>query len=164
MQLCDLVWGCTNGNIWSATFVESLYDLSLYTMNSRAISFTALFSNLGASQLEWSSWFPLIMEYSGIGYLWWTMNADSTLNHMVSGEAYARATRGHLQWTITSNNTIMTSTVLITAVTSFLTGVESSDIRDTETTAPYWEGTEMPVSTTATEKSAWRSRMWKECK
>ena len=72
---------------------------------------------------------------------------------MVSGKAYARATRGHLQGAITSN-TIMTSTVLITAVTSFLTGVESSDIRDTEITAPYWEGPEMPVSTTATDKSA----------
>ena len=68
---------------------------------------------------------------------------------MVSGEAYSRAIRGHLQGTITSN-TIMSSTVLITAVTSFLTGVESSD---TEITAPYWEGPEMPVSTTATDKS-----------
>ena len=82
---------------------------------------------------------------------------------MVSGEAYARATKGHLQGTITSN-TIMTSTVLITAVMSFLTGVESSDIHDTEITAPYWEGPEMPVSTTATDKSAWTSRMWKERK
>ena len=82
---------------------------------------------------------------------------------MVSGEAYARAIRGHLQGTITSNTT-MTSTVLITAVTSFLTEVESSDIRETEITAPYWEGPEMPVSTTATDKSAWRSRMWKERK
>ena len=94
------------------------------------------------------------MEYSGIGYLWWKIYADSILNHMVSDEAYARATRGHLQGTITSN-TIMTSTVLITAVTSFLTGAESSDIHvhDTEITAPYWEGPEMPVSTTATDKS-----------
>ena len=72
---------------------------------------------------------------------------------MVSGEAYARATRGHLQGSITSN-TIMISTVLITAVTSFLTEDESSDIRDMEITAPYWEGPEMPVSTTATDKSA----------
>ena len=82
---------------------------------------------------------------------------------MVSGEAYARATRDHLQETITSN-TIMTSTVLNTAVNSFLTGVESSDIHDTEITAPYWEGPEMPVSSTATDKSAWTSRMWKERK
>ena len=118
---------------------------------------------LGASLLEWPLWFPLIMEYSGKGYLWWKIYADSTLNHMVSGEAYVRATRGHLQGTITSN-TIMTSTVFITAVTSFLTGVESSEIRDTEITAPYWEGPEMPVSTTATDKSPWRSRMWEECK
>ena len=135
--------------------------LSLCTMNSRAVSFTALFSDLGASLLEWSSWFPLIMEYSGIGYLWWKLYADSTLNHMVSGEAYTRATKRHLQGTITSN-TIMTSMVLSTAVMSFLTGVESSDIRDTEIIASYWEGPEMPVSTIATEKSAWRSRMWKE--
>ena len=114
---------------------------------------------LGASLLEWPLWFPLIMEYSGTcgeRYM-------HTLNHIVSGEAYARATRGHLQGTITSN-TIMTSTVLITAVTSFLTGVESSDIRDTEIAAPYWEGPEMHVSTTATDKSPWRSRMWEECK
>ena len=83
---------------------------------------------------------------------------------MVSGEAYARATRGHLQETIISN-TIMTSTVLITAIiTSFLTGVESLDVRDTQITATYWEGPEIPVSTTATDKSAWRSRMWKERK
>ena len=82
---------------------------------------------------------------------------------MVSGEAYARATKGHLQGTKTSN-TIKTSTVLISAVMSFLTGVESSDIHDTEITAPYWEGPEMPVSTIATDKSAWTSRMWKEHK
>ena len=82
---------------------------------------------------------------------------------MVSGEAYARTTRGHLQGTITSN-IIMTSTVLITAVTSFLTGVESSDIHGTEITAPYWEGPEITVSTTATDKSAWTSKMWKERK
>ena len=75
------------------------------------------------------------MEYSGIGYLWLKIYADSTLNHMVSGEAYVRATRGHLQGTITSN-TIKTSTALITAVKSFLTGVESSDIGDTQITAP----------------------------
>ena len=81
------------------------------------------------------------------------MYADSTLNHMVFGEAYARATKGHLQGTITSN-TIMTSTVLITAVMSFLTRVESSDIHVMEITAPYWEGPEMPVSTTATDESA----------
>ena len=118
---------------------------------------------LGAPLLEWPLWFPLIMEYSGIGYLLWKIYTDSTLNHIVSGEAYVRATRGHLQGTITSN-TIMTSMVLITAVTSFLTWVESSAIRDTEITAPYWEGLEMPVSTTATDKSVWRSRMWKECK
>ena len=136
---------------------------SLCTMNSRAVSFTALFSDLGASLLEWPSWFPLIMEYFVIWYLWWKIYVDSTPNHMVSGEAYARATRGHLQGTITFN-TIMNSTVLITAVAYFLTGVESSDIRDTEIIAPYWEGPEMPVSTTATDKSAWRSRMWKERK
>ena len=72
---------------------------------------------------------------------------------MVSGEAYARAIKGHMQGTITSN-IIMTSTMLITAVTSFLTGVVSSDICDLEITAPYWEGPEMPVSTTDTDKSA----------
>ena len=72
---------------------------------------------------------------------------------MVSGEAYARATRGHLQGTVTSN-TIMTPTVLITASTSFLTGVESSDICDMEITAPYWVGPQMPVSTTVADKSA----------
>ena len=72
---------------------------------------------------------------------------------MVSGEAYAKATRGHLHRT-TTFNTIVNATVLITAVTSFLTGVELSDICDTETTAPYWEVPEMPVSTTATDKSA----------
>ena len=44
----------------------------------------------------------LIMEDSGIGYLWWKIYADSTLNHMVSGETYVRATRGHLQGTIAS--------------------------------------------------------------
>ena len=137
--------------------------LSLCTMNSRAVSFTALFADLGSSLLEWPSWFPLIVEYSGIGYLWWKIYSDSTLNHMVLGEAYARATGDHLQKTITSN-TIMTSMVIITAVTSFLTGVESADIRDTEITAPYWEGPEMPVSTTATDTSAWRSRMWQERK
>ena len=123
----------------------------------------SIFSDLGAFLLEWPSWFPLIMEYSGIGYLWWKIYADSTLNHMVSGEAYARATRGHLQGTITSN-IIMTSTMLITTVTSFLTVVESSDIRDTEIAAPHWEGPEMPVSTIATNISAWRSRMWNERK
>ena len=82
---------------------------------------------------------------------------------MVCGEAYAGATRDHLQGIMTSN-TIMTSAVLITTVNSFLTGVESSDIHDTEITAPYGEGPEMPVSTTDTDKSAWRSRMWKERK
>ena len=133
------------------------------TMNSRAVSFTVLFSDLGASLFEWPLWFPLIMEYSGIGYLWWKIYADSTINHTVFGEAYASATKGYLHGTITSN-TIMSSRVLITAVTSFLTGVESSDIRDMEITASYWEGPEMPVSTTATDKSAWRSRMWKEHK
>ena len=152
MQSCGKVWGSTNGNIWSATVVESLYHYVQWTVGQQA---------LGASLLEWPSWFPLIMGYSGIGYLWWKIYADSTLNHIVSGEAYARATRG--QGTITSN-TIMTSTVLSTAVTSFLTGVESSDIRDKEITAPYWEGPEMPDSTTATDKSAWRSRMWEEHK
>ena len=71
---------------------------------------------------------------------------------MVSGVVYLRATRGHLQGTITSN-IIMTSTMLITAVTFSLTGVESSDIRDMGITAPHREGPEMPVNTTATDKS-----------
>ena len=44
--------------------------------------------------------------------------------------------RGHLQGTIASN-IIMTSMVLITAITPFLSGVELSDIHDTETIAPY---------------------------
>ena len=54
----------------------------------------------------------LIMEDSGMGYLWWKIYADSTLKHMVSGKAYARATRGHLQGKIASN-TIMTSMVKV---------------------------------------------------
>ena len=91
----------------------------------------------------------LIMEDSGIGYLWWKIYADSTLDHVVSGKAYAGATRCYMQGPIASN-TIMTSMVLITAMASFLTGVESSDIRDTETTVPYREVPEMPVSTKAT--------------
>ena len=102
--------------------------LSLSTMNNRAVSFTTLFSDYGASQFEWPLWFPLIMECSGIGDMWWKIYPDSTLNHIVSGEAYARATGGHLQGTITSNT--ITSTALITAVTSFFTEVESLNIRD----------------------------------
>ena len=59
--------------------------------------FHSIILRLGAFLLEWPSWFPLIMDNSGIGYLWWKIYADSTLNHMVSGMAYARATKGHLQ-------------------------------------------------------------------
>ena len=105
------------------------------------------------------SWKAFIIGGGGVEKIY----ADSTLNHMVSGEAYVRATRDHLQGTITSN-IIMTSTMLITTVMSFLTGVESLDIHATEITAPYWEGPEMPVSITATDKSAWRSRMLNERK
>ena len=97
----------------------------------------------------------LIMEDSGIGYLWWKIYADSTLNHMVSGMAYARATRGYLQGTIASN-TIMTSMVLITAIAPFLPGVELSDIYDTETTAPYWKVPRMPVNIATTDMSVWK--------
>ena len=103
----------------------------------------------------------LIMEDSGIGYLWWKIYADSTLTDMVSSKAYVRATRGHLQGTMASN-TIKTSMVLITAIAPFLTGVELSDIHDTETTAPYWEVPQMPVSIATTDKSVWISWIWKE--
>ena len=105
----------------------------------------------------------LIMEDSSIGYLWWKIYTDSTLNHMVSGKAYARATRGHLQGTIASN-TIMTSMVSITAIAPFLSGVELSDIHDTETTATYWEVPQLPVSIATTYKSVWISRIWKKQK
>ena len=71
---------------------------------------------------------------------------------MISSKAYVGATRGHLQGTIASN-TIMTSMVLITATAPFLSGVELSDIHDTETTAPYLEVPQMPFSITTTNKS-----------
>ena len=100
----------------------------------------------------------LIMEDSAIGYLWWKIYADSTLNHMVSGKAYVRATRGHLQVTIASS-TIMTSMVFITAIAPFLWGVELSDIHDTETTAPYREAPQMLVSIATTDKSEWICRI-----
>ena len=103
------------------------------------------------------------MEDSAIGYLWWKIYADSTLNHMVSGKAYVRANRGHLQVTIASS-TIMTSMVFITAIAPFLSGVELSDIHDTETTAPYWEVPQMPVSIATTDKSEWICRIWKQQK
>ena len=138
--------------------------LPLCTMNSGTVGFTTPFSDLGASILEWASWFPLILSWkTGIGYLWWKIYADSTLDHMVSGKTYARATRGHLQGTIAST-TIMTSMVLITAIAPFLSGVKLSDIHDTETTAPYWEVPRMPVSIATTDKSVWISRIWKEQK
>ena len=73
----------------------------------------------------------LIVEDSSIRYLWWKIYADSTLNHMVSGKANARATRGHLQGTLASD-TIMTSMVLITAIVPFIWGVKLSDIHDTD--------------------------------
>ena len=60
----------------------------------------------------------LIMEDSGIGYLWWKIYADSTLSDMVSSKAYVGVTRGHMQGTMPSN-TIMTSMVLITAIYHF---------------------------------------------
>ena len=103
----------------------------------------------------------LIMEDSGIGYLWWKIYADSTLTDMVSSKAYVRATRGNLQGTMASN-LIKTSMVLIIAIAPFLTGVELSDIHDTETTAPYWGVPQMPVSIAATDKSVWIYWIWKE--
>ena len=60
----------------------------------------------------------LIMEDSAIGHLWWRIYADPTLNHMVSGKAYVRATTGHLQVTIASS-AVMTSMVFITAMRHF---------------------------------------------
>ena len=71
---------------------------------------------------------------------------------MVSCKAYARATRGHLQGTIASD-TIVTSMVLITAIASFLSGVEFSVTHHTETTAPHWEVPQIPVSIATTDKS-----------
>ena len=105
----------------------------------------------------------LIMEDSDIGYLWWKLYADSTLSDMVSSKAYVGATRGHLQGTMASN-TIMTYMVFITAIAPFLSGVELSDIHDTETTAPYLEVPQVPFSTATIDKSAWISRIWKEQK
>ena len=69
---------------------------------------------------------------------------------MVSSKAYVRDTRGHLQGTMASN-TIKTSMVLITAIAPFLSGVELSDIHDTET-ASYWEVPPMPVELHLTGK------------
>ena len=104
------------------------------------------------------------MKDSGIGRFCWKIYADSTLNQTVSGKEYARATGGHLQVTVASD-TIMTYMVFITAITSFLTAVESSDIHNAmKTTAPYFEVPKMPVSTSATDQSAWRSTMRKKRK
>ena len=98
------------------------------------------------------------MENSGIG---WKIYADSTLNLNVSGKAYVRATRGPLQVTIASN-AIMTSMVSTFVIAPFISGVELSDIHDRETTAPYWEVPQMPVSIATTDKYVSMSKIWKE--
>ena len=93
-----------------------------------------------------------IMEVSGLEYLLGQVYADSTVKHMISGKAYARAMRGHLLVT-SALHTIMTSMALNTPLPPVHTeGTESSDILDTETLLDC-EVPEMPTGTIAAEQS-----------
>ena len=93
-----------------------------------------------------------IMEVSGLEYLLGQVYADSTVKHVISGKAYARAMRGHLLVT-SALHTIMTSMALNTPLPPVHTeGTESSDIFDTETLLDC-EVPEMPTGTIAAEQS-----------